>query len=746
MTGSESEAPTLVACNAKIDYEGGGPTGPVANGVIYSAPVANGVIYSESPKFFANSKDPPSVISEEKRNHVAMEVHSPKNHKQGGLTLNRGFIETKAPIESVKAAVSKFGGIVDWKARRVHSMVERSKTVEEKLEDVQEEILHCRKRSEKAVEEEFRVLKELENTKQRIEELKLALEVAQTEEQQAKQDSELAKLRLEELEQGTTEENDDALAKAQLEMAMAGHAAAVSELKSIKEELEVLRNEFDSLVCERDAAIETADDALAASKEGEKALEELTMELVALKRSLESAQAAHLEAEEQRMGAALAKEQDCLKWKKELIDAEEEFCRLNLQVMSIEDLKLKVNTASILLSDLKAEMMGYMESVLREEISDEQVLEGEVAETVKKTDTETISAVDSTKMELEEVKLNIEKAIAEVECLKMAATSLKSELELEKSTMATTKKREGRPSNAAESLEAELDKNMSEIAVVQGNVKEAKKSSIDLTNQLNRAKEEADQAKLIVQMAREDLQKAKIESDQAKAESEAIESRLLAAQKEIEASNASKMLALSAIRALQESDPTETTKGDSPTMVTISLEEYNELSEHAREAEEQARIKVTEAISQIEIAKESEAKSQEMLEEVSRELVARQEALKAAMEKESEAEEGKLAIEQELRIWRAEQEEQRKDDKSGQEVVIPTTSPRTSFEVKESTTSEEADSPAPQEPSAKEETTKGLGRTESLSETKDGKKKKKSFFPKMLTLLGKPKSSRHKAT
>lgn len=63
MTGSESEAPTVIICNAQIDFEGGGPTGPVANGVIYTAPVANGVIYSESPKFFDTS-DPPSEISE----------------------------------------------------------------------------------------------------------------------------------------------------------------------------------------------------------------------------------------------------------------------------------------------------------------------------------------------------------------------------------------------------------------------------------------------------------------------------------------------------------------------------------------------------------------------------------------------------------------------------------------------------------------------------------------------------------
>lgn len=63
MIGSETEAPTIIACNANINFEGGGPTGPVANGVIYSAPVANGVIYSENPNFFV-TKDSPSVFSE----------------------------------------------------------------------------------------------------------------------------------------------------------------------------------------------------------------------------------------------------------------------------------------------------------------------------------------------------------------------------------------------------------------------------------------------------------------------------------------------------------------------------------------------------------------------------------------------------------------------------------------------------------------------------------------------------------
>lgn len=75
MTGSESESPTVIASNTQIDCEGGGPTGPVANGVIYSAPVANGVIYSESPKFFP-TKDPPCVISEVVHDHDKITVHS----------------------------------------------------------------------------------------------------------------------------------------------------------------------------------------------------------------------------------------------------------------------------------------------------------------------------------------------------------------------------------------------------------------------------------------------------------------------------------------------------------------------------------------------------------------------------------------------------------------------------------------------------------------------------------------------
>ncbi|VVA12101.1 PREDICTED: WEAK [Prunus dulcis] len=660
-------------------------------------------------------------------------IDSPKSAK------NRGLIDTTAPFESVKEAVSKFGGIVDWKAHRIQT-VERRKIVEQELEKAQEEIPEYRKQSEAAEKAKVQVLKELDSTKRFVEELKLNLERAQTEEQQAKQDSELAKLRVEEMEQGIADEASVA-AKAQLEVAKARHMAAVTELKSVKEELEALHKEYASLVTEKDMAIKKAEEAISASKEVEKTVEELTIELIATKESLEAAHAAHLEAEEQRIGAVMAKEQDSLHWEKELKQAEEELQKISHQILSAKDLKSKLETASALLLDLKSELAAYMESRLKVE-SDGGHLKDELQEPGMKTHTDIQAAVASAKKELEEVKLNIEKAVAEVNCLKVAATSLKSELESEKSALATIGQREGMASVAVASLEADLEKTRSEIAVVQMKEKEAREKMVELPKELQQAAQEADQAKVLAEMAVEELRKAREEAEQAKAGASTMESRLLAAQKEIEAARASEKLALAAIKALQESEQARSSN-DSPIGVTLSIGEYYELSKRAHEAEEQANARVAAANSQIEVAKESELRSLEKLDEVIQEMAARKEALKIAMEKAEKAKEGKLGVEQELRSWRADHEQQRKLGESGQAAVNPTKSPRASFEGrKESKNFDRAPSAVSSSPKY------GLGSPieTNAPEAKHGKKKKKSFFPRIFMFLARRKAHQNKST
>eukprot|EP00262_Sarcandra_glabra_P015646 TRINITY_DN487_c0_g3_i1.p1 TRINITY_DN487_c0_g3~~TRINITY_DN487_c0_g3_i1.p1 ORF type:complete len:1028 (+),score=283.47 TRINITY_DN487_c0_g3_i1:155-3085(+) len=589
------------------------------------------------------------------------------------VDVNRGLVDTAAPFESVRQAVTKFGGIVDWKAHKIMT-VERRKQIELELKKAEEEIPEFRKRSEAAEDRKVLVLKDLDSTKRLIEELKLNLERAQTEEAQAKQDSELARLRVEEKEQGIADEASVAV-KAQLEVAKARHAAAVADLKSVKDELETMWKEYISLVDEKNMAVKKAEEVVSASKGIEKTVEGLMLELITAKESLESAHAAHLEAEEHRIGAAMVRDQDSLNWERELKQAEDELQKLNEQLLSAKDLKSKLDTASALLLDLKAELAAYMEAKLKQEteIVEEEESSKDGAEGTKKTQKNIQAEVALAKKELGEVRVNIEKAKVDANCLRVAAVSLQSELENEKAALVTMRQREGMASVVVASLDAELNRTKSELELVQMKEKEVREKMVELPKALKQAAQEADEAKSAAQQAHEEQRKAKEELEQAKAGASTTESRLHATIKEIEAARASERLVLATVKALQESGSAASTG------VTVSLEEYNALSKRAHEAEELANTRVEAAISQIEVAKDSELRSLEKLEEANRKMAARKEALRTAIEKAEKAKEGKLGVEQELRKWRADHEQRRKANDASRGAVNPIQSPQRSF-------------------------------------------------------------------
>ncbi|EYU25419.1 hypothetical protein MIMGU_mgv1a001272mg [Erythranthe guttata] len=579
-----------------------------------------------------------------------------KMTNNGGLT--RGQIDTAAPFESVKAAVSKFGGIVDWKAHRVQTVEVYSS------------------------------------------------ESPQTEEQQAKQDSELAMLRVEEMEQGIADESSFA-AKAQLEVAQARHAAAVSELKSVRDELEQLKKDHSLLVAEKEASVKRAEEAVSRSREIEKSVEDLTIEVITAKESLESAHAAHLEAEEHRIGAVMAREQDILTLEKELKQAEEELEKVTQQVSSSKELKSKLDKATELLRDLKAELADYMESKLDQE-----------EKTVGKE-------------ELKEVKANIEKAKNEITILRVASASLKMELERAKSELVAIQQREGMASIAVSSLESEINRTNTEIALVKAQEKEEREIMVELPKKLTEAAQEADRVKSLAQIAKDELKKAKEEAEQAKAGKSTVESRLIAARKEIEAAKASEKLALAAINALAESESAQINNDDdSQNGVTLSLEEYYELSKRAHEAEEAANARIAAALAEIEVAKESELRSLSRLEEANCDLSEKRAALETALRKSEKAQEGKLGVEQELRNWRSEHEQRRKALESNN--ISPKVSFEESTETKSFSNTPQIWSPNSYTSNTETEASPGVKVVT--------KKKKRSFFPKILMFLGKKKA------
>ncbi|KAE9600037.1 hypothetical protein Lal_00045770 [Lupinus albus] len=657
---------------------------------------------------------------------------SPTFAKQ--MAARKALIDTAAPFESVKEAVSKFGGIVDWKAHRMQT-VEKSKIVEQELEKVQEEMPVYRKRSEASEQGKVQVLQELDSTKRLIEELKLNLERAKTEEHQARQDSELAKLRVEEMEQGIAEDSSVAV-KAQLEVANARYTEAITELTSVRDELDTLRKENPSLVVvEKDGAIGKAEEDVAASRQVEKTVENLTIELVSIKESLETAHAAHMEVEEQRIGTVMARDQDSLNWQNELKHAEEEVKILNHKIESAKDLKSKLDKASTLLVDLEAELSSYME--LNSEGDEEGFSKPEPE---KKTHNEIKEAVVSAKKELEEVKVNIEKATSEVNHLKVAATSLKSELEQEKSALASIRQREGMASITVASLEAEIDNTRLEIALVQMKEKQGRETQVQYPKKLQQAAEEANRANLLAQAAREELWKVKEETDQAKAGASTMQSRLLATQKEIESSRASERLAITSIKALQESEFSISNNGfGTSTAVTLSSKEYYQLSKQACEAEEHANMKVAAANSEIEIAKESELKTLDKLNYMNREMAEGRESLKIAIDKAEKAREGKLGVEQELRNWRSEHEKRRKTGELGQGIVNQNKNQKASVDDRSNEAKNLDQSQNAAFPVQHLSSPKAYVHANNNATVKK-KKKKKSLFPRILMFFARSKA------
>ncbi|CAA7041660.1 unnamed protein product [Microthlaspi erraticum] len=613
-------------------------------------------------------------------------VESPRFGSPTGVVV--GLIETASPFDSVKDAVSKFGGITDWKAHKIQT-IERRKMVDEELEKIQEAMPECKREAEIAEEAKLDALKELESTKAFIEELKLELEKAEKEEQQAKQDSDLAQMRVEEMEQGVANEASVAV-KAQLEVAKERTESATSELKSVREEIEMVCNEYEDMSRERDLAAERAEVAVSEAKEIERTMDGLSIELIATKEMLESAHTAHLEAEEKRFGAAMARDQDIYNWEKELKMVEDDIERLNQELRAADDVRAKLETASSLQYDLRDELAAFKGS------SSFGVLMME-----KKSNSDIQAAVDSAKRELEEVKSNVEKAASEVKTLKIIAVALQSEIGRERQDLEETKKRE--------------------------NAEEVDEEMVDTGKTLEEATREAEDAKFLAAAARDELRMAKELSEQARTGMSTIESRVMEAKKEMEAARASEKLALAAIKALQETESAQRFEeiSNSPRTVIISVEEYYELSKQAHESEEEANKRISEIVSQIEVAREEESRVLEQLEEVNREMSVRKEELRMAMGKAEKARDEKLGMEQELRKWRSENGKRRADESSEPEKSPVRQSKSFAFG----------------EPESSSNNVGGGGRNSNnvTPETKK-KKKKLSLFPKVFMFLSRKKS------
>ncbi|KAJ1392117.1 WEB family [Sesbania bispinosa] len=258
--------------------------------------------------------------------------------------------------------------------------------------------------------------------------------------------------------------------------------------------------------------------------------------------------------------------------------------------------------------------------------------------------------------ELKQAKLNLNRTTNDIADVRASVESLNKKLEKERISLEKTRERLTQNSSKISSLEEELNQTRQKLQVAKdAEIKGGMDDPSDITRELQRLSSEAEQFKKMGEAAKSEVLRAMSEIEQTKAMIRTAEIRLVAARKMKEAARAAEAAALAEIKAL--SCCNESSAGDcrqKHDAVTLSLEEYTALTSKARDAEENSRKRVLDAMLEVDEANLSKMDILKRVEQATEEVKTSKKALEEALERVEAANRGKLAVEEALRKWRSE--------------------------------------------------------------------------------------------
>ncbi|KAL5182313.1 WEB family protein [Glycine soja] len=553
-----------------------------------------------------------------------MNGHKKLNSPRGEV----GEIDTRAPFQSVKAAVSLFGEVAitrdrfSVKRRSSENVFEK----ETQLILAQKELNKIKKQVDNAEAIKAKALSELENAKEILQSLTSKLANVRECKQSAMQAAELVRNQSKRFEKTLSLKAVGYEAwRKELEHARKAYTTTITELDSSKQELTKIRQDFDAVLEAKLAALQAAGEAQRSAKLNSERISELSNEIATMKASIEQVRLASEQSQEESEAQLVG-----------YYKTAKEEAQKNL-----ESLKNEYDT----------ELMQSLDAKLAQTSAEIEFLQ----EQIKKLHASKMDSVRLLTSELKEATKTLEEVAEEKNSLKKLVFSLRTELKQVKKEQDEVKEKGHIAEALAANLTGKLQGSMRDARPKPGTVDDLEANMFYVQSaKIRKLQLETEGAIREAEETRRKVQELKQEVEKSRAVAEEAEEKLELVLVEVKEAKAAEQRAVKEMKILSEVGRVPYSKFNGK--IKMSNEEFEALRAKAKECEDLVEKK--EAIVMAEL-QEIYARKNEVDRKVETNLKAIEEtkaAEETALWSAEMADSAKVAIESELRRWHQQQQ------------------------------------------------------------------------------------------
>ncbi|KAG7591387.1 WEB family [Arabidopsis thaliana x Arabidopsis arenosa] len=526
-------------------------------------------------------------------------------------TMEVGEIDTRAPFQSVKAAVSLFGEVA---VSRQRSTPRRSRLSSESVCDketqlmlVNKEFMKIKQKLDNAESTRSRALDDLSKAKKTMEDLSNKLETVNKSKQSAIDTKETVQQREEQLEHdkchGSPPHHHE------LDVAREQYISTTVELDAAKQQLNKIRQSFDSAMDFKATALNQAAEAQRALQVNSAKVNELSKEISDMKDAIHQLKLAA--AQNLQEHANIVKEKDDLR---------------ECYRTAVEEAEKKL---LVLRKEYDPELSRTLEAKLIETTSEIEVLREEM----KKAHESEMNTVKIITNELNEATMRLQEAADDESSLRSLVNSLRMELE------DLRREREELQQKEAERLEIEETKKLEAL----------KEESL----KLEQMKTEAMEARNEAENMNRKIESLKKETEAAMIAAEEAEKRLELVIREVEEAKSAEEKVREEMKMISQKQ--ESKKHDdesSGSKIKITIQEFESLKRGAGETETAIEEKLAAIAAELEEINRRKAEADNKLGANLKAIEEMKQATELAQKSAESAEAAKRMVESELQRWR----------------------------------------------------------------------------------------------